>query len=74
MPSLRVLDDRAIRDSEREMAHAFLQSPSATNRQSVGTNVNGVNTDIESSAVLARVKSVSNIAKRSAGKNFDGVS
>lgn len=82
LPSLRVLDDRVIRDSEREMAHTFLAAPSTTNgRQHNGgssSESNGVsngigtatNLEAENNAILARVKSVSNIAKRSAGSNL----
>jgi hypothetical protein len=81
LPSLRVLDDRVIRDSEREMAHTFLATPSTNGRQHNGgssSESNGVsngigtatNLEAENNAILARVKSVSNIAKRSAGSSL----
>lgn len=63
LPSLRVLDDRSIRESERQMAASFYQKTPPENRQ------NGKNC-IES-AIVSRVKSVSNIAKRSAGLTDD---
>lgn len=62
LPSLRVLDDRAIRDSERQMAVAFLNQNSILTANGQDIKLNGM-----SSAVSSRVKSVSNIAKRSAG-------
>lgn len=63
IPSLRVLDDRSIRESERQMAAAFYQKIQAEKKQ------NGKNS--MESAVAARVKSVSNIVKRSAGLGDD---
>lgn len=78
--NLKVLDDRAIRDSEREMAHTFLQSPKQHNGIVVRTSnengssgtvfENGAGPNMERDAILARVKSVSNIAKRSAGQRL----
>lgn len=63
-------DDRAIRDSERQMActyfeqtHGKSQGQASYNDQEYQSNSN--------SAVLSRVKSVSNIAKRSAGIHED---
>lgn len=70
LPNLKVLDDRAIRDSEREMASAFLSSPGnkvPTSNPGASSFENGV-ANLERDTILARVKSVSNIAKRSAGK------
>lgn len=60
LPNLKILDDRSIRDSEREMAFTFLSSPANKTQ-------NGFDGGSESNTILARVKSVSNIAKRSAG-------
>lgn len=63
LPSLRVLDDRSIRESERQMAAALYHKIQAENRHN---GKNGMD-----SAVVSRVKSVSNIAKRSAGLTDD---
>ncbi|RNA24294.1 centrosomal of 72 kDa [Brachionus plicatilis] len=63
LPSLRVLDDRSIRESERQMAAALYHKIQAESRHN---GKNGMD-----SAVVSRVKSVSNIAKRSAGLTDD---
>jgi len=76
VPSLKVLDDRAIRDSERQMAASYFEQI----HPHTNGNGNGLEHKIQQNhnnydsfqngngAVAARVKSVSNIAKRSAGK------
>lgn len=60
-------DDRAIRDSERQMACTYFEQTHGKN-QAQAMNYNDQEYQSNSnSAVLSRVKSVSNIAKRSAG-------
>ena len=61
--SLRVLDDRGIRESERQMAVSFLNQGNQEVRQNGKHNFD--------SAVVSRVKSVSNIVKRSVGLSED---
>ncbi|CAF0704706.1 unnamed protein product [Brachionus calyciflorus] len=64
LSSLRVLDDRGIRESERQMAASFLsQTSSNEQRQNGKQNLNN--------AIVARVNSVSNIARRSVGLTDD---
>ena len=69
LPSLKSLDDRAIRDSERQMALAYFEhSTSGTNGNGLDHKMHGYDSfQNGNSAIAARVKSVSNIAKRSAG-------
>lgn len=73
LPSLRMLDDRGIRDSERQMAITFFDQANHHNKN------NGYDMKMNNSRQFAydsftngsinpRVKSVNNIAKRSAGK------
>jgi hypothetical protein len=58
LPSLRLLDDREIRDNERQMAVSYFGAkPSAPLPSEPNT----------ASVVSARVKTVTNIMKRSAG-------
>ena len=71
LPSLKTLDDRAIRDSERQMAIAYFEQSS--NGNGLEHKIQQLNHGYDAfpngnSAITARVKSVSNIAKRSAGK------
>ena len=65
LPSLKICDDRAIRDSERQMAIAYFEQ---SNPQSNG-QMNNDQQYQQNGAVMSRVKSVTNIAKRSAGIN-----
>lgn len=61
--SLRVLDDRGIRESERQMAASFFNQSNQDARQNGKHNFD--------SAVSSRVKSVTNIVKRSVGLTDD---
>lgn len=64
LPSLKVLDDRAVRDSERQMALSLfepLANSSLTNPSLYDTN------GLVGNPIASRVKSVTNIAMRSAG-------
>ena len=66
IPSLKVLDDRAIREGERQMAAALL------NQNSLDSKLNGNHKSAyenTNNPILSRVKSLTNIAKRSAGLN-----
>ena len=69
MPSLKLVDDRAIRDSERQMAASLFEQKLVISSPLLPSSVDSKikNTQNCSSAISARVKSVSNIAKRSAG-------
>ena len=75
LPSLKLCDDRAIRDSERQMAIAYFEQNNNSNQTATGGGSSGSNEQAKqgyeqfqpSSAVLSRIKSVTNIAKRSAG-------
>lgn len=64
LPSLKVLDDRAVRDSERQMALSLFE-PLANNSL---TSPNLYDTNgLVTNPIVSRVKSVTNIAMRSAG-------
>jgi hypothetical protein len=77
VPTLKVLDDRNIRDGERTMASSLFES--STNRFLMSSNTDSSSKQQQqnpsfdayqyagSSAIASRIKSVSNIAKRSAG-------
>jgi hypothetical protein len=68
VPSLKQLDDRAIRDGERQMASTlFEQQKTIAIENNVTQSVDAESNSTKNSAVSSRVKSVSNIAKRSAG-------
>ena len=80
LPSLKVLDDRMIKDSERQMALAFFdQTPSNNNNSSNNCNTNNNNNHVSkydiyqqnnlSNGTATRCRSVSNIVKRSIGLN-----
>ena len=68
LPALKVLDDRAIREPERQMAVAYFRQIHGE-EQTIGYTQQQHSKDgyETSSAIAARVKSVANIAKRSAG-------
>lgn len=65
IPTLKVLDDRLIKDSERQMAESFFDPQDIRNNSSKIQNQCKNNYDTYNN--LSRVRSVSNIAKRSAG-------
>jgi len=82
LPSLKIFDDRAIRDSERQMASTYfeqknslisssisssLSSTSSSCSTSDNVKINGNINHNNNNPVALRIKSVSNIAKRSAG-------
>jgi hypothetical protein len=64
LPSLKVLDDRAVRDSERQMAFSLFE-PLVTNSLT-SANLYDKN-GLAANPIASRVKSVTNIAMRSAG-------
>lgn len=79
LPSLKTCDDRAIRDGERQMAIAYFEGLNSNKNENKYEN-NNLNSNLNQhnnyeqfpssgsgSASLSRVKSVANIAKRSAG-------
>ena len=82
LPSLRIFDDRAIRDSERQMAVTYFEQKNSLISSSVSSSLSSASMSsagsMESSAskatngaIVSRVKSVSNIVKRSAGITAD---
>ncbi len=86
LPSLKVLDDRMIKDSERQMALAFFDQTSSNNlitNSSSNNNNNDNNNHVSkydmyhqnnlSNGTATRVRSVSNIVKRSIGLNEQDV-
>lgn len=76
LPSLRIFDDRAIRDSERQMAITYFEQKNSLVSSSITSSLSSASTTSDNSskannAIVSRVKSVSNIATRSAGVNVN---
>jgi hypothetical protein len=86
LPSLRIFDDRAIRDSERQMAITYFEQKNSLISSSVTSSLSSASMcssagssdssasktpNMNGNAIISRVKSVSNIAKRSAGITAD---
>ena len=74
LPSLKILDDRSIRESERAMAATYFEPNLVSNGLNGIHNGNEKHNGYEpyqNNAVSSRVKSVTNIAKRSNGIDSD---
>ncbi len=82
MPSLKIFDDRAIRDSERQMAATYFEQKNSLISSSISSTLSSTSSSCSASdnnpnnkvnnnnnPVALRIKSVSNIVKRSAGIN-----
>jgi centrosomal protein CEP72 len=68
VPSLKQLDDRSIRDGERQMASSlFDQKHLAIENSAVQPGNEADSNSFKNNGISSRAKSVSNIAKRSAG-------
>ncbi len=68
VPSLKQLDDRSIRDGERQMAVALFEQKNLAIENNGTQSLESESNSPKTSSVSSRVKSVSNIVKRSAGK------
>jgi hypothetical protein len=82
LPSLKIFDDRAIRDSERQMASTYFEQKNSLISSSISSTLSSTSSSCSASdnnpnnkvnnnnnPVALRIKSVSNIVKRSAGIN-----
>jgi centrosomal protein CEP72 len=71
LPSLKILDDRSIRESERAMAATYFEPNLISNGNEKHNGYESYQNGVGNSAVSSRVKSVTNIAKRSNGIDSD---
>jgi hypothetical protein len=71
IPSLKVLDDRPIRETEKQMASTCFQTPNNNNNGYKDQKLKNSEEYESNNAISARVKSVNNILKRSVGIDGD---